>query len=73
MRFLVVFLLIFGINLGAKNIEEGLKFLEIPNAKKEVLREAMIEFYKQRQNYHKNNEIVEYGIYLRLQKWLWKL
>ena len=53
MRFLVVFLLIFGINLGAKNIEEGLKFLEIPNAKKEVLREAMIEFYKQRQNYHK--------------------
>ena len=61
MRFLVVFLLIFGIKLGAINIAEGLKFFEIPNEKKEVLREARIEFYIQRQNYHKNNEIVDYG------------
>ena len=68
MRFLVVFLLIFGINLGAKNIEEGLKFLEITNAKTEVLREAMIECYKQRQNYRKNNVIVEYGLLSEIAK-----
>lgn len=62
MRFLLVFICFFGVNLLGKNIEEGLKYLDIPNPKGQILKETIREFYKQRQNYHNNNAILEYKI-----------
>ena len=62
MRFLLVFICFFGVNLLGKNIEEGLKYLEIPNSKRQILKEAIRELYKQRQNYHSNDVILEYKI-----------
>ncbi len=62
MRFLFVFIFFFGVNLLGKNIEEGLKYLEIPNSKRQILKEAIRELYKQRQNYHSNDVSLEYKI-----------
>ena len=62
MRFLLVFICFFGVNLLGKNIEEGLKYLEIPNSKRQILKEAIRELYKQRQNYHSNDVILEYNL-----------